>query len=189
MVVCRSSPQWFLVFTCLLLFVDFVVGGGFLNRMKHHSKKCAPEVVAIRKTKIVPVAVPIKSKKKVVELHDTKIPDMNYHLPNFDLPPSSYKLHHGYDGDHDDDDDEESDPYASLADIDEHGEESETVKGNVMGAAYVPQDDDGHDDGDDQGEFDGYDGRADSRADQRTDKAPPKLSKRAGKAFFAYREL
>lgn len=136
---------------------------GMMDKIKDKikkEKKCVPEVVAIKKTRVVPVAVPIKMDsgsgyEEVMNVKDMPMPSPQSYAATSPGPTTSY----GEDGDSGDDD-----PYSSSGgnydsgddgddstsgyndnessdnDDDDDGE-SMTVPGNIIGEANSSDDD------------------------------------------------
>lgn len=145
----------------MILSVSFLVhlcNGGMMKKLKDKmkDKKCVPEVVAIKKTRVVPVAVPIKmDTMNSYEPEVMSMKDMSYSAPAPMAPapsadPPSYTEAEGDDGGGDDDD-----PYSSSGgnyeDSSDDGDDSPPSMG---------YNDESQDDGESVGENDVLDASA-----------------------------
>ena len=190
-----SILRLLIICSCLIGLIE----AGWMDKMKDKKEKCVPEVVAIKRTKIVPVscflfmtvridvmnkklsqvAVPIKSKKKPsIEITDS---DSTLKLPELSYPMQPQQMPNPYEtppeepedeGEADDGgEDEHMDPYPP-----ESVEESEAVEGQVadtVGYGSDEHDDDDHDEDGHAEVIDSYQRRMKN------------VVKRAAKPFFA----
>ncbi|KAI1295579.1 hypothetical protein HDE_05358 [Halotydeus destructor] len=110
--VAKFSSVSVVIMVVIVFTISESRAGKLMDKMKgkmekKEKDKCVPEVVAIKRMKIVPVAVPIKTKTKLIEIPQVKMqvmhaPPMRHYMPR--MPSGQYAVPTGgYEKDDDDD--------------------------------------------------------------------------------------